>query len=125
MHDVIIIGGGVAAFTSALFSARRGMKVLVIAKDIGGQANWTDEIQNFPSHEAIGGHELIQSIRDQAEKWGIELLMAEVEKVKQIDSGVVGRLTGERVGSLAEVRRYPSRGNGPALRIDALTFCRQ
>jgi len=82
MLDVIIVGGGVAAFTAALFTARRGLKVLVIGKDIAGQANYTDTIQNFPTHEEIGGFELVSRIKKQAENAGAEFLEAEVTKLK-------------------------------------------
>jgi thioredoxin reductase (NADPH) len=89
MYDVIIIGGGVSAFTAALFTARRGLKVLVIGKDVGGQANFTDTIENFPGIESIGGYELVSSVRRQAEKWGTEFLNAEASKVKKVEAGFV------------------------------------
>ncbi len=81
MYDVIIVGGGVAAFSAALFSARRGLRVLVIGKDVAGQANFTDTIQNFPGHEEVGGYELVSKIKLQAEKQGAEYLQAEVSKI--------------------------------------------
>ncbi len=89
MYDLIIVGGGVAAFTSALFAARRGLKILVIGKDIGGQANYTDLIENFPGIEATGGYELVSSIKSQAEYWGIEVLQAEVSRIKQASDSFV------------------------------------
>lgn len=89
MYDVIIVGGGISAFTAALFCARRGLKVLVIGKDVGGQANFTDTIENFPGHAEIGGYELISLVRKQAEKWGIEFVEGEVSKLKQVESGFV------------------------------------
>ena len=87
MNDVIIIGGGIAAWTAAIFTARRGLKVLVIAKDIGGQANYTDAIENFPSHEEIGGFQLISSVKAQAEKFGAVFVIAEASKIKLADDG--------------------------------------
>ncbi|HYE22558.1 MAG TPA: FAD-dependent oxidoreductase [Verrucomicrobiae bacterium] len=85
MFDLIIVGGGVSAFTASLYSARRGLKVLVIAKDIGGQANYTDIIENYPGIHEIGGFELVSSIREQAEKWNIQVLEAEVSRVKSVE----------------------------------------
>jgi thioredoxin reductase (NADPH) len=85
MYDLIIIGGGVAAFTSALFASRRGLKILVIGKDIAGQANFTDLIENFPGIEETGGFELVSTIKKQAEKLGVEFLEAEVSKVKSTE----------------------------------------
>jgi thioredoxin reductase (NADPH) len=89
MYDLIIIGAGVAGFTSAIFAARRGLKTLVIGKDIAGQANYTDLIENFPSQDSIGGFELVSKIRAQAEKFGAEFLEAEVSKLKALDDSFV------------------------------------
>lgn len=87
MHDIIIIGGGVAAYSSALFAGRRGLNVLVLAKDIGGQANYTDVIENFPAHPEIGGYKLVSEIKKQAERWGVETEIAEVSKLKPVVDG--------------------------------------
>ncbi len=82
MHDLIIIGGGVAGFSAAIFAARRGLKVLVIGKDVGGQANFTDLIENYPGREEVGGYELVSTIRKQAEKFGAQFMEAEVSNIK-------------------------------------------
>src|SRR5258708_23944659 len=82
MFDVIIVGGGVAAFSAALFTSRRGLKTLVIGKDVAGQANFSDTIENFPGLEEIGGYDLGSTIRRQAGKYGAEYLQAEVSKFK-------------------------------------------
>jgi thioredoxin reductase (NADPH) len=89
MFDVIIIGGGVSAFSAAIYTARRGLKILVIGKDIAGQANYTDEIQNYPGIMEIGGFELVNSIKTQAEKSGAEFLQAEVSKLKVLEDSFV------------------------------------
>lgn len=89
MYDLIIIGGGVAAFSAAIFSARRGMRTLVVSKDIGGQANYTDLIENYPGVEETGGFNLVNLIRGQADKFGAEFLVAEVTKVKPASSSFV------------------------------------
>ncbi len=89
MFDLIIVGGGVAAFTSALFAGRRGMKVLVIAKDIGGQANSSDVIENFPGILTTGGYDLVAKIRKQAENWGVKVEIDEAKNLKKIPGGFV------------------------------------
>lgn len=89
MHDVIIVGGGVAAYSGALYAARRGMKVLVLAKDIGGQANSTDVIENYPGIVSTGGYELVSKIRKQAEQWGIDQEIQEIIKLKNVGDAVV------------------------------------
>ena len=89
MYDVIIVGGGVAAYSAALYAARRGLKILMIAKDIGGQANNTDVIENYPGVVSTGGYELVSKIRKQAETWDVETEINEVQKIKTIKDGFV------------------------------------
>jgi thioredoxin reductase (NADPH) len=90
MYDVIIVGGGVAAFSAALFAGRRGLKVLVIGKDIAGQANFSDQIENYPGLDETGGYDLVMKIRSQAEAQGAEFVQAEVSRLKPAaDSFVV------------------------------------
>ena len=82
MFNVIIIGGGMAAFSAAIYAARRGLSILVLAKDIGGQANSTDLIENYPGVSETGGYNLVNSVRAQAINFGAQVEMAEVEKIK-------------------------------------------
>ena len=89
MYDVIIIGGGVTAFSAGLFVSRKGYKNLVLAKDLGGQANFTDLIENYPGLPAVGGYELTDIIKNQAEGFGTEFLHQEVSKIKKIEGGFV------------------------------------
>lgn len=89
MHDIIIVGGGMAAYSAALFAGRRGLKVLVLAKDVGGQANSTDVIENYPGVISTGGFELVSKIKSQAEGWGVVTEIAEVQKLKAVPDGFV------------------------------------
>ena len=76
MYDVIILGSGPAGLTSAIYSSRAGMKTLVVAGAIwGGQLMLTREVENFPGFEnGILGPTLMEQIRNQAERWGAELV---------------------------------------------------
>ena len=76
MYDVIILGSGPAGLTSAIYSSRAGMKTLVIAGAMwGGQLMLTREVENFPGFEnGILGPTLMEQIRNQAERWGAELV---------------------------------------------------
>ncbi|HYC79423.1 MAG TPA: FAD-dependent oxidoreductase [Candidatus Binatia bacterium] len=96
MHDVLIIGGGVAAYSSALYAARRGLKVIVLAKDIGGQANSTDLIENYPGIMSTGGYELVASIKKQAENWGVTTEFSEIQNLKQVPDGFVAQGFGKQ-----------------------------
>ncbi len=106
MHDVIIIGGGVAAFTAALYAARRGVSVLVIAKDIGGQANSTDLIENYPGLDATGGFQLVSKIKEQAEGFGAKTLVAEAGKIKPIEKGFVVTAYGNQYKATSLILAY-------------------
>ncbi len=106
MVDVIVIGAGVAGWTASLFLARRGLKVLVIGKDIGGQANSTDAIENYPGVPEVGGFELVQKIRIQAEKFGVEFLQAEATMIKPGGGGFVVTAYGRQLKTQAIILAY-------------------
>ncbi len=83
-HDLIIIGGGPAGLTAALYSARADLKPLVIegvSSEAGGQLMWTTDIENYPGFEAIGGPELIKKMRDHAKKFGANFVTENVVSV--------------------------------------------
>jgi thioredoxin reductase (NADPH) len=84
MYDVIIIGGGASGSTASLYSARRGLKTLVLTRDIGGQASKTDSVENYPGYPSpINGFELMNNFKKQAERFGAEFKIAEVEKIEK------------------------------------------
>lgn len=86
IYDTIIVGGGAAGLTAALYSSRRAMKTLVITQDIGGQAATTNEIENYPGLGLVKGPELMNTFREQAEHFGSQFVYAEVTKItKQTD----------------------------------------
>ncbi len=81
--DIIIMGSGPAGLTAAIYTARAGYKPLMIEGiPAGGQLMITTDIENFPGFpEGISGPDLIKKIKEQAQKFGTEFLMAEVTKV--------------------------------------------
>ncbi|AKA48899.1 thioredoxin reductase [uncultured archaeon] len=82
-YDVIIIGGASAGLTAALYTGRQGLRTLVITKDIGGQALLTNDIQNYPGYEQIGGFELMNKFQEQVTKYGVEFAYDEVTGVEK------------------------------------------
>lgn len=76
-RDLIIIGGGPAGLTAAIYGGRSKLKTLLLDKQLpGGQLNETTEVENFPGfEEAIQGPELMRRMRAQAARFGVEILM--------------------------------------------------
>jgi thioredoxin reductase (NADPH) len=83
-YDVIIIGGGPAGLTAAIYSSRANLKTLLLDKGLpGGQLNDTTEVENYPGFdEPVPGPELMERTRRQAERFGTQIVMEEVVDIE-------------------------------------------
>ena len=87
LYDAVIIGGGPAGLTAALYLARSGCRVLVLEKrGYGGQIALTNEVVNYPGILKTDGVELTQTMRAQAEAFGAEFLIAEAQALLLSDT---------------------------------------
>lgn len=82
IYDLIIIGAGPAGITASVYAARKGLKFLVIAENVGGQAALSGDIENYTGYQFITGPELASKFEEHIKKYGV--LLKEGEKVQEI-----------------------------------------
>jgi len=73
IFDLIIIGAGPAGITASIYAARKGMKLLVISKDIGGQTVLSGDIENYTGSQFITGPELTKKFKDHIDTYKIKV----------------------------------------------------
>ncbi len=135
MHvfDLIIVGGGPAGLTTAIYAARENLETLVIdSKGLGGQAGVTERLDNYPGFpEGIGGAELAERFVQQAERYGVETLQAvSVTALTPDDEGIdVTAATGDHyhakavlVATGSSYRRTGADGEGDLIGA-GIHFC--
>jgi thioredoxin reductase (NADPH) len=99
--DVLILGGGPAGLTAAIYASRANLDTLVVEKMVyGGQISGTEHVENYPGFaEPIAGWDLAEAMRAQAEKFETKFLTAEATSLVLNDDGTktVGTSEGEIV----------------------------
>ena len=83
MYDIVVIGGGPAGMTAALYGCRNGKSVLIIERDnFGGKMTNSPKLENYPGYSQISGNELAEKMLDQITAQGVEIVIAEANAVQ-------------------------------------------
>ncbi len=92
MYDIIIVGGGPAGMTAAIYGASARKKVLILEKDsMGGQILKTTKIKNYPGFEEISGFDYSNNLFNQVKKLGVEVKFEEVLKINKDKSIITNK----------------------------------
>lgn len=86
-YDILIVGGGPAGLSAAIYSSRQGFKTGIITIDIGGQLTLTPMIENYPGVSATSGFKLVGVMMEQVTSFGAELIYDEAIGVEEVDDG--------------------------------------
>lgn len=85
-YDLVIIGGGPAGYTAAVYAARYKMNTLVISAEDGGLAATAHQVWNFPSYNQITGFDLMQKMKEQVENLKVPIVNEIVTGIRKTDS---------------------------------------
>jgi alkyl hydroperoxide reductase subunit F len=92
VYELMIIGGGPAGLTAAVYAARKQIKTLLISGDIGGQINWTLGVENYMGYQFIEGPELIAKFENQVGQFPIEQKIGDkVARLRPVKGGFSAR----------------------------------
>lgn len=100
MKDVVIIGGGPAGLSAAVYAKRASMDVVVIEKEpfTGGQIINTDKVDNYLGLNGLSGFEIAQKFKEHADGFGIEFIEDEVKKIIRDNDRIILELeSGEKM----------------------------
>jgi thioredoxin reductase (NADPH) len=83
MYDIIIIGGGAAGLTAAIYALRAGMNTILLEKmGVGGQIILTEAVENYPGFPFISGPDLMDNFEKHAEKFGLNIIYEEAVSIE-------------------------------------------
>ncbi len=87
MYDLIIIGAGPAGSTAAVYAARKKLNVLILTREVGGQALWSADVENYLGFKIVTGQQLVEKFRDHLKDYDLKLKEGvTVTKIKKEDN---------------------------------------
>ena len=95
MHDLVIIGGGVAGLGAAIYAGRFQMKTAVIAENLGGTIVLTDDIANYPGFRQITGMKLADKLKEHVKDYDVKIIEAKATKIEKCKEGCFKVFTGK------------------------------
>ncbi len=122
--DLAIIGGGPAGLTAGIYGARMGLKtILYEGEAFGGLAGKAPKVENYPGFESIGGLDLTEKMRKQAEKYGVSFVYAKASEINpnkmtvtsyegEIKAKAIIIATGSKHQTLGLPNEFDLSGNG-------------
>ena len=130
MYDLIIIGAGPAGITASVYAARKKMNLLVISRDIGGQAALSGDIENYTGYQFITGPELAIKFEEHMRKFEIALKeneqVLEVKKIGQVISVKTNKATYEAKAAIIASGKRSKELGAPGekeFKNKGLTYC--
>lgn len=113
IYDLLILGGGPAGLSAAIYAAREGLDALILERSaLGGQAGVTERIDNYPGFpDGIGGAELADRLVAHARRYGVEMVSAAdvVRVVREPDCVMASTAAGDMYGADAAIVATGSR----------------
>jgi alkyl hydroperoxide reductase subunit F len=97
MYDLIIVGGGPAGLTAAIYALRKRLNVLVITRDLGGKANFRLQLPDVDHHLVINGDEIVNRFVNELEYLEFARVMEKAVQVEPITGGYRARVSGGQV----------------------------
>lgn len=93
MYDLIVIGGGPAGLTAAIYAIRKRLNVMLISEDLGGKTNYHLDLPYVEGYQVIRGVEVVNKFKSELEYLDFARMMERVERVEKNDGGFIVRTT--------------------------------
>lgn len=101
--DVLVVGSGVTGLATAMYSARFGLKTIVVGDTEGGVITLTNEVSNYPGFKQVTGKELFEKIRDHALEYPVKLIGEKIDEVKKTNGDFLSESDNSKFKSKAVI----------------------